>query len=81
MSAVKPVGSVVTAAGVGMWISLAGWPVAAVLGAAVSAASCAVIALVWSVLGSSDRTSRALQIIAALRYRSRDPSRPAAPDQ
>jgi hypothetical protein len=61
----KAAGSGVVAAGTGTWVSLDGWPAAAVAGAAVVAG----LALVWWVLASDERTGRVLSIIAALRFR------------
>lgn len=68
MSAVaKTAGAVATAAGAGTWISVDGWPAAAVIGATVVAA---VVFLFW-VLASNERTDRVLSIIAALRFQRR----------
>lgn len=68
MSAVaKSVGGAVTTAGAGTWISVDGWPAAAVVGGAVVAG---VAVLLW-VLASDARTGRVLSIIAALRFERR----------
>ena len=68
MSAVaKSVGGAVTTAGAGTWISVDGWPAAAVVGGAVVA----VVAVLLWVLASDARTGRVLSIIAALRFERR----------
>lgn len=65
MSAVaKAAGAAVTTAGAGTWISVDGWPAAAVVGGAVVA----VVAILLWVLADDDRTGRVLRIIAALRF-------------
>jgi hypothetical protein len=60
-------GGVVAAGGTGIWVSLDGWPAAAVAGAAVVAG----LGLSLWVLASDARTERVLGIIAALRFQRR----------